>query len=142
MKEQFLLLDRIPAMSLDSLSTSHPVAVQLTDADEIVQQFDTISYSKGGSLLKMLEAYLDEQSIYLLIDSVNTYADGSYFTSGLNYYLTTHAYGYVSHQIIYSDTQRNAATSDLWSALEYKSGDDKIDQLMATWTLQKGTYCI
>jgi len=47
------------AMELDALRTSHAIATDVEDPSEISQLFDSISYSKGASIIRMLEAYLD-----------------------------------------------------------------------------------
>jgi len=112
MWSQFLILDKQPALSLDSLLTSHPIAVTITNPSEIAQQFDTITYSKGASILRMLEAYLNSQ-------------DSNYFASGLTKYLEGHSYS-------------NALTSDLWFSLSLVSQDNKISELMDSWTRKMG----
>ncbi len=52
---QFLLDVGIPALELDSLTTSHPISVAVDDPREIEAIFDTISYKKGAAIIKMLE---------------------------------------------------------------------------------------
>lgn len=79
MWEDFLISDRGVALQLDSLLTSHPLSVDLESPTEILQQFDAISYSKGASVIRMLESYLDEKTE----DS---------FNNGLTQYLTTFSY--------------------------------------------------
>ena len=44
--DQFLVDVVAPALELDSLTTSHPVSVDVTDPNEIKAIFDTISYKK------------------------------------------------------------------------------------------------
>ena len=70
--------------------------------------FDAISYSKGGSVLRMLEHFLTP----------------SVFRAGLNVYLTRHSY-------------QNARTTDLWTALEETSGQP-VNSIMSSWTGQTG----
>src|SRR6266702_3411970 len=70
--------------------------------------FDEISYSKGASILWMLEQFLGEDA----------------FRRGLRGYLKAHRYG-------------NARTEDLWSALEDASRQ-RVRSLMGTWTKQIG----
>ena len=50
------------ALMLDSLNSSHPVEVEVDDPLEIVQIFDTISYMKGSSCIRMLAKHLGEES--------------------------------------------------------------------------------
>lgn len=87
MMDKFILEKTQSALDLDALATSHPISVQVKDPNEIEAIFDDISYSKGASILNMLEGFLCEDVL----------------KSGLNDYLNSHAYG-------------NADTNDLWAA--------------------------
>ena len=51
------------ALDLDSLTTSHPVSVDVDDPKEIEAIFDTISYKKGSSIIHMLESFLGEAEL-------------------------------------------------------------------------------
>ncbi len=42
-------------LALDSLRSSHPVEVPVSNPDQVDQIFDAISYNKGGSVLRQLE---------------------------------------------------------------------------------------
>ena len=46
MMDQFFLDMIRPALSLDALTTSHPISVDVKDPKEIEAIFDTISYKK------------------------------------------------------------------------------------------------
>src|SRR2546423_14818148 len=105
---QFFGLDTISGLTLDGLRSSHPIEVTVKDPAEIREIFDDISYSKGASILRMLEQFLGEAS----------------FRRGLRNYLKEHSYG-------------NARTEDLWRALEAVS-EQPVRALMGTWTRQTG----
>src|SRR3989454_3924259 len=105
---QFFGLDTNSGLTLDGLRSSHPIEVAVKDPAEIREIFDDISYSKGSSILRMLEQFLGEAS----------------FRRGLRNYLKEHSYG-------------NARTEDLWRALEAVSGQP-VRALMGTWTRQTG----
>jgi puromycin-sensitive aminopeptidase len=105
---QFVNMDTTRALSLDGLKNSHPIEQAVIDPAEVSQLFDAISYSKGGSILRMLEHFLGPET----------------FRQGLNRYLSSHQYG-------------NAETADLWSALEEASGQP-VTSIMDTWTKQMG----
>jgi len=105
---QYITLDFDRALSLDSLKNSHPIEVEVHGPGEIDEIFDVISYSKGSTIIRMLERYLG----------------GDVFKRGLHHYLNKHQYS-------------NAATEDLWEALSFISGKD-VAQLMDTWTKQTG----
>ena len=105
---QFLYLDTVRGLALDGLRNSHPIEVEVKDPAEVREIFDEISYSKGASILRMLEQFLGEGK----------------FRKGLRAYLKEHSYG-------------NARTADLWKALEAASGRP-VRALMNTWVRQTG----
>lgn len=96
------------ALSLDSLRSSHPIEVPVKRADEINQIFDSISYSKGSSVLRMISKYLGEDV----------------FLQGVRNYIKKHAYG-------------NTQTGDLWAALSDVSGKP-VQRVMDIWTKNVG----
>ncbi|KAL4304418.1 hypothetical protein GQ457_10G001810 [Hibiscus cannabinus] len=95
-------------LTLDGLAESHPIEVEVNHAAEIDEIFDDISYSKGASVIRMLQSYLGVEC----------------FQKSLASYIKKHAYS-------------NAKTEDLWAALEEGSGEP-VTKLMNTWTKQKG----
>ena len=105
---QFLVDETSRALRLDGLRTSHPIEQEVGDPAEIGQLFDAISYSKGASVIRMLEAYLGE----------------GHFRDGINLYLRRHQLA-------------NAATADLWAALAEASGRP-VGEVMDSWTQQTG----
>nr|XP_006818001.1 PREDICTED: aminopeptidase N-like [Saccoglossus kowalevskii] len=60
MLDQFLILDVHVAFGLDALTSSHPISVPVNHVDEINSIFDSISYSKGASIIRMLRYFLGE----------------------------------------------------------------------------------
>ncbi|XP_054009869.1 endoplasmic reticulum aminopeptidase 1-like isoform X2 [Hylaeus anthracinus] len=110
MMGQFILDKTQPALHLDALTTSHPISVSVKDPNEIEAIFDEISYSKGASILNMLEGFLCEDVL----------------KSGLNEYLNIHAY-------------RNADTNDLWAVFtKHANHTFDVKAIMDTWTQQMG----
>ena len=105
---QFLTHDTGSALNLDGLRNSHPIEQEVGNPAEIGQLFDAISYSKGGSILRMLEHYLGADA----------------FQRGLQIYIKRHEYA-------------NARTRDLWNALGEASGQP-VAEIMDTWTSQTG----
>ncbi len=105
---QFVNMDTNRALSLDGLKNSHPIEQEVKDPAEISQLFDAISYSKGASVIRMLEQFLTPEV----------------FRQGLHQYLTANQYG-------------NARTEDLWAALEDAS-QLPVTAIMNTWTGQMG----
>ncbi|MCH8297660.1 MAG: M1 family metallopeptidase [Chloroflexi bacterium] len=105
---QFVNMDTNRALSLDGLKNSHPIEQAVKNPAEVSQLFDAISYSKGASVIRMLENFLGEET----------------FRKGLNRYLSGHMYA-------------NARTQDLWSALEAESGRP-VTAMMDSWVKQMG----
>lgn len=95
------------ALELDSLNSSHAIEVAVKNSEEINAIFDTISYAKGASVIRMLNDYL-----------------GVDFIEGVRHYLAKNAY-------------KNCVTEDLWESLSFKSTKGvKVDKIMSSWTQQ------
>uniref|UniRef100_A0A6Q2YLK6 Aminopeptidase n=1 Tax=Esox lucius TaxID=8010 RepID=A0A6Q2YLK6_ESOLU len=58
MRDIMIISDVLPVMVDDALVTSHPIIVNVSTPAEITSVFDGISYSKGASLLRMVEDWL------------------------------------------------------------------------------------
>jgi len=86
--DDFLSGETSGAMVRDSLSTTHPIHVEVNSPDEIEAIFDDISYGKGASILRMIEYFLGES-----------------FRKGLNNYLSHFRFS-------------NAKANDLWDSLQ------------------------
>jgi aminopeptidase N len=82
-------------MAQDALRTAHSIQQKIADESEIDSAFDDITYRKGGAVIRMIEDYIGADS----------------FQAGIRDYIREHAYG-------------NAATADLWAALEKASGKE------------------
>ncbi len=99
---------REQALEQDALMTSHPIAPPIRDAKEAHENFDAITYTKGASVLRMLERYLGNEL----------------FRQGIQLYLRRHR-------------ERAATAADLWDALSEVS-DQPVEKIIAPWTLQTG----
>ncbi|XP_063166501.1 glutamyl aminopeptidase isoform X2 [Candoia aspera] len=108
MLDQILIDDLLPVLKDDSLLSSHPITVNVSSPDEITSVFDGISYSKGASLLRMLEDWISP----------------NHFRTGCQRYLTDYHF-------------KNAKTDDFWAAMEQVSGKP-VKEVMDTWTRQMG----
>ncbi|KAJ1860586.1 Aminopeptidase 2 mitochondrial [Coemansia sp. RSA 989] len=106
--DHFVIEDRQAALSADSLRSSHPIQVTIKGSADIDQVFDSITYYKGCSLIRMLSAHLG-------IDI---------FMAGVRAYLYKHAYS-------------TATTKDLWQSLETASAID-VGRMMHSWTAHVG----
>ncbi|MFD4632875.1 aminopeptidase N [Streptomyces sp. NPDC058284] len=79
----------------DQLPSTHPIMADIRDLDDVLVNFDGITYAKGASVLKQLVAYVGEDE----------------FFQGVQAYFKRHAFG-------------NTRLSDLLGALEETSGRD------------------
>jgi aminopeptidase N len=64
-------------ITLDSLQSSHPISVPVNHPDEINEIFDSISYGKGASVIRMMANFLGLET----------------FNGGITNYLNMHKYG-------------------------------------------------
>ncbi|WP_053750351.1 aminopeptidase N [Streptomyces sp. MMG1533] len=79
----------------DQLPSTHPIMAEINDLDDVLVNFDGITYAKGASVLKQLVAYVGMDE----------------FFAGVQAYFKRHAFG-------------NTRLSDLLGALEETSGRD------------------
>ncbi|MFG2297140.1 aminopeptidase N [Streptomyces sp. NPDC048603] len=79
----------------DQLPSTHPIMAEIRDLDDVLVNFDGITYAKGASVLKQLVAYVGMDE----------------FFKGVQAYFKAHAFG-------------NTRLSDLLGALEETSGRD------------------
>lgn len=115
--QQFIAQRWLAVMQDDAVSFSHPVNMQLTRNDQLLSIFDTITYSKGSSLLRMMANFMSDET----------------FNKGVTRYLEHHLYS-------------TAQQTDLWRAFgEQMSADNiqlpsntSLDTIMSTWTNQMG----
>ncbi|XP_005179668.2 thyrotropin-releasing hormone-degrading ectoenzyme [Musca domestica] len=100
----------------DAEINGHPLSNYVRTSDEIVKLFDSITYQKASSAIRMLHLYMGSEA----------------FFGGLQTYLARHQFG-------------NAQADDLWdslasAALKYKIIKHKheLKIIMDSWTLQAG----
>ncbi|MFE1460487.1 aminopeptidase N [Streptomyces nigra] len=79
----------------DQLPSTHPIMAEIRDLDDVLVNFDGITYAKGASVLKQLVSYVGQDE----------------FFRGVQAYFKRHAFG-------------NTRLSDLLGALEETSGRD------------------
>ncbi|XP_047528534.1 aminopeptidase N-like isoform X1 [Vanessa atalanta] len=107
--------DKMDLLRSDALRNTSPVSRRVRDAAEIAQKFDEISYSKGASLIRVLNHTLS----------------ADLFRSGLLAYLDEWKY-------------QNAEENDLWNAMSNATKSDpnfkdlSVVEFMNTWTRQPG----
>ena len=101
-------LEKSMAMDIDSLSTTRAIEYPVISPSDADGMFDLITYEKGGSILRMLEQFLGEDT----------------FRQGVSDYLTKHSFS-------------NTETDDLWNALE-ESSNLPVKSMMDTWIFQPG----
>jgi cytosol alanyl aminopeptidase len=92
--DRVLMEDALRAMTADSFGASRSIRQPIKDFTDIAAAFDSITYSKGGAVLAMLERYVGEAA----------------FRNGVRDYLRKHEHG-------------NATSADLISAIGARSRD-------------------
>jgi puromycin-sensitive aminopeptidase len=101
-------VERDIALQIDGLHSTRPIEFEVISPVDSLAMIDTLTYEKGGSVLRMLEQYLGQEV----------------FRDSIRRYLRQHSYA-------------NAVSGDLWNALEVTSGLP-IGDLMNSWILQGG----
>ena len=99
---------REAAMDLDALNSTHPVVQEVRTVEQANQAFDAIAYSKGESVIAMLEDF----------------AGPNVWRDGIRRYIRTHAY-------------QNSRTTDLWAAQE-QAGAQGLSVIARDFTTQPG----
>jgi aminopeptidase N len=99
-------------MNGDSLANTRPIHQAAETPAQIQELFDGIAYGKAASVLRMLEAYLGEET----------------FRAGVNNYLQQHQYA-------------NATADDFWDT-QAKTSKKPVDQIMPTFVKQAGVPII
>ncbi len=101
-------ISRLHALETDSLLSTRPIHFHVTRPSEANEMFDVITYSKGASVLRMLETYVGEDV----------------FQEGVHQYLSKYSYA-------------NATTADLWQCIGAISRLP-VDKIMHSWVFQPG----
>ena len=94
----FAASEKTWAYRQDQLPSTHPIVAEIRDLDDILANFDGITYAKGASVLKALVAYVGRDA----------------FMRGVHAYFMKHAY-------------KNTELSDLITELETAGGRDLTD---------------
>ncbi|KAF2350322.1 Peptidase M1 membrane alanine aminopeptidase N-terminal, partial [Trinorchestia longiramus] len=105
---QFVVDDLQRVFRMDAKLSSHPIVQPVAHPNQITEIFDAISYSKGASVLRMLDNFMGKEE----------------FRRGVRDFLRAYKYG-------------SAVTNDLWRHLE-KHTSLNISRIMDTWTRQMG----
>jgi aminopeptidase N len=103
---------RESAMERDALATTHPIVQHIATAEQAGQAFDSITYSKGESVISMLESYVGEKA----------------WRAGVRNYIAKHAYG-------------NTVSDDLWREAE-KAAHKPVTAIAHDFTLKPGVPLI
>jgi puromycin-sensitive aminopeptidase len=96
------------AFDVDALESTRPIEYPVHSPDDAHGMFDTLTYTKGAAVLRMLEQYLGPDR----------------FRDGIRRYLNAHAHG-------------NTETHDLWDAMEAETGEPA-GRIMDGWIFQGG----
>lgn len=114
--DQFLWSVTTPALKLDGTRSAthrlHQDASVVQTTGEIEELFDTIDYSKGGAVIRMIATTLD-------------LTESSLFSSAVERYLRHHTY-------------ENARASDLWDSIAAVTRNNDWPKQLDTWSNQEG----
>ncbi|XP_059621978.1 aminopeptidase N isoform X2 [Phlebotomus argentipes] len=115
-RESFAVNELQHAMDKDSDLTSHPISFEVSTPSDVRRIFDPISYSKGASLIRMMNSFLGEEA----------------FIFGVRSYLKRFEYS-------------NAVQNDLWQIMseighKFQVLPPELDvkNIMDAWTLKAG----
>ena len=103
---------REQAMGRDALATTHPVVQHISTVEQASQAFDSITYQKGESVIRMLENYVGDDA----------------WRAGVRSYMAKHAYG-------------NTVSDDLWREVE-KAAHKPVTAIAHDFTLKPGVPMI
>uniref|UniRef100_A0A146LYB5 Aminopeptidase n=3 Tax=Lygus hesperus TaxID=30085 RepID=A0A146LYB5_LYGHE len=114
--DQFVVHELQNVLEQDAYKSSHPVSAPVSHPNEIDEIFDSISYGKGASIIRMMDHFLTTPV----------------FKRGLTNYLNSRKF-------------QSATQDDLWQALtDQAHADNALDpeitvkEIMDTWTLKTG----
>ena len=62
MRDYFIIEALDSAFDRDSRATSHPLFFEIRKAEDVSEAFDSITYSKGASVLRMIRSVMGEES--------------------------------------------------------------------------------
>lgn len=62
MTEQFTVDTMHSIMNLDATLGSHPIVVGVETPDQITEIFDSVTYNKGASVIRMVEDFIGTES--------------------------------------------------------------------------------
>jgi puromycin-sensitive aminopeptidase len=96
------------ALRLDALGSTHPIRYEVCNASQATENFDAVTYEKGGAILRMFEGFLGEDK----------------FRAGIRAYMARYRFS-------------NTVADDLWNALGEASGFP-IAEIAATWLTREG----
>jgi puromycin-sensitive aminopeptidase len=99
---------RVAALDVDALHTTRTVEYDVITPADANGMFDTLTYQKGGSVLRMLSTWLGDEA----------------FRAGVRHYLDRYKLS-------------NTETTDLWDALEDATGQP-VRRIMDSWIFQPG----
>lgn len=99
----FSSLEKSWAYNQDQLPSTHPIVAEIRDLEDVLVNFDGITYAKGASVLRQLVAWVGQEE----------------FMAGVRSYFGKHAWG-------------NTELKDLLSELEVSSGRD-LSEWSAKW---------
>ncbi|XP_015127586.1 putative aminopeptidase-2 [Diachasma alloeum] len=115
LESQFVVEQVHSAFATDGLASSHPMSHDVYSPTEIAGMFDTISYGKAASVLRMMEKVFGNEVFY----------------NSLHDYLIARSYGSATPEDLFAAFQKNLKRSNI-------ELEDTVQSIMETWTNQAG----
>ncbi|KAK4881197.1 hypothetical protein RN001_004516 [Aquatica leii] len=112
--DEFVLDETYQAFRFDYFKSSRPITLEVVSTDNIRQMFDSISYSKGASVIRMLSHIVGE----------------NVFKQGLIQYLNQYQYSNANHDQLWSAVETNIKSENKL--------ETTIKEVMDSWILQAG----
>ncbi|XP_063990680.1 putative aminopeptidase-2 isoform X2 [Diachasmimorpha longicaudata] len=115
LESQFVVEQVHSAFATDGLTSSHPMSHDVYSPSEIAGIFDTISYGKAASVLRMMEKVFGTEVFY----------------SSLHDYLIARSYGSATPADLFAAFEKNVQQSNI-------TLDGTVQSIMEKWTNQAG----
>ncbi|XP_014472138.1 PREDICTED: uncharacterized protein LOC106743116 [Dinoponera quadriceps] len=113
LESQFVVDHLHSAFAADSSDSTHPMTHDVFTPSEIQDMFDTISYAKAASVLRMVEKSFGKQVFY----------------NALKGYLNDRKYNFSTPEDLYVQLQ---------TQVHLEGGEENIQKILDTWTTQSG----
>ncbi|MDD7582165.1 aminopeptidase N [Corynebacterium sp. 32222D000AT] len=119
----FANVEKAWAYQQDQLPTTHPISTDASDIETVEQNFDGITYAKGASVLKQLQAYVGREN----------------FFAGVRRHFAAHAWGNATFDdLLRHLTEASGRDLSFWAKQWLKTTG--VNSLKASFSVDNGAY--